>query len=245
MSQAITKHRWQLLGLVIIVAAITAAAWYSKQGVQPVQAQAGGGEPVVHQLEEADYTMVQRLRDELALTDHDLAAMACTTEQVESVMDALVTWQQTNKAQIQAFRTTELQARAALRDALYATHNVRGNKTPYQQQIAAQQVALVENASNRRTFMTAAAESLTANFSSEQQTTHGAALANQRLPRALRYIPNLDTSNLDLSKRTDAELLSQLNFVQRTAADEALAKVVANVSRVNDAAEAVMPMPES
>ena len=70
----------------------------------------------------AAWCAIQALRAELHLADDDLAQMACSEAQAETVLAALIAWYNDNRADLPARRAAARVARRALREAQQKVH---------------------------------------------------------------------------------------------------------------------------
>jgi len=65
---------------------------------------------------------IRTLRQEIGLTSHNLAAMACTQGQAEAALSSLVSWYNTNREALATRRAGLARARWELSDALQTIH---------------------------------------------------------------------------------------------------------------------------
>ncbi|MCG8508335.1 MAG: hypothetical protein MI741_03820 [Rhodospirillales bacterium] len=260
MSQAITKHRWQLLGVVVIVAAIVAAIWYSNQGVQPAAAQGGGDPPVI---DVATWYGVEHLRGELQLRTGDMASLGLTQAQSEAVLAALLQWQQTNGASLATARQTLRSAARQLREAMQRVHvgpspsrllndpEATGVVTQAQiDQTMTQLPSLIQARQNAETaygnLIGQARTAAGAGMTSEQRTLWDLAEANHGVPARYRHVSSLTTDQAAQLTARGGGIENEeqvLSFTQQQAVEATIIRSVGHFSQVQSAEEAVLPMP--
>jgi len=263
MSQAMVKHRWQLLGLTVIVIAIITPIWYSAPSVRPVQAQSGEREAPTS-LDVQTWSNVQQLRRELLLQGHDMAAMGMTQPQAEALLASLLQWEQANRQALQSARQAKLAARKQLREAMQQVHvgpsprrlleNPEGANTVTPsdiEQTMSRLPALVQAnqdaQSNVRAMLDQLMTTLEAELGSEVRSLWSLARENRGAPARYRYVPNLTNEQIEQLTRRGQGLEQEsnvLSFTQQQAIEAASGRAVGHLPQVRAAERAVLPTPE-
>jgi len=130
------------------------------------------------------------LREELALTNRDLAAMGCSRDEAVRVLGAAVQWLRGNEARLEQVRWLENSAHGEVQEALRQV-----NCGPRDEMLLAQlqslRQAMASSAQRREQLEEEFAAAVTSQLTLAQNDCWRAARANRDLPDRYRYIPNL------------------------------------------------------
>lgn len=148
------------------------------------------------------YEQVQALRQELALTNIDLASMGCTREQTEAVLEGLLAATEQQQASLTAAQTEQALAERDLRQHLSQMHTGVADASaidaiPQLRERLARTRVQVQQVKQR--IGDAATTALYAN----QQQIRQAALTNMALgvPHQYRYVPGLTQADAKALRR--------------------------------------------
>jgi hypothetical protein len=185
----------------------------------------GGQEPAANTVDPDTYCRVRELRERLCLRNEDLAAMGCTQAQAESVLEGLLNWYKTNKANLAAAAKTKGDARRTLRRAFAKIH-----MGPRDEAVIAQMPALkkavADTAITELNTVRAAVPTIDPLLSAEQKTLWSTVRANAGAPRVYRYAPGLTAQQaqvLEIALRARARRLRVVTgTTERQAAETAL-----------------------
>lgn len=203
MAKAVKRHWLSLLLIACLV--LTAAAWLvlSPSLSLPAQAQsaAGGSQEQTEQpapLSPYDHGRLQQLRNQLCLTNRDLAAMGCDQEQAEVVLEVMRNWYETNQARLAELQHTERAARQALRAALQevAAGPTEERPEPPVHEIPALQKALFSAQRDQQTGSQSAVSAIEPLLSSSQREIWRTARKNIAAPARYRHVPDLEPNQV-------------------------------------------------
>lgn len=260
---AIRRHwRAVLLNLLIVALATGSLAYFLAS--RPVTAEStaadGGGSlggsdaaaAAPRMIDPVTYSQVQQLREQLCLSNHDLAAMGCTQASAEQVLSSILAWYEQNKVVLeqndQAMLVAQSDAREAVRLMNIGPANAQHGRQ-YRQACDAAGTALQQ----RKQLLDAAIAALTPGLNGEQQAIWQAALANRSHDR-YRYVPNLTAQQVLLLEQIDRDRNrtatsaesarnSALSIQQRQAISVVFANENARSGEVRAAEENVLPKP--
>ncbi len=187
------------LGVTGVVMSVPAEARWNTQGPDKAasakQIQSGEQATAENTIDAALYSRVMRLRNEIALTNDDLAAMGLTQAQAEDVLTRLLDWVETNQPAM-------IQADNALRDARRAVVALqRRIQTGEADELEVQgfgdlyQVVADADAA-RKTLRHQAGAHAVAPAPENLRSQWAQAHANAHLPADLRHVPGLDEQRL-------------------------------------------------
>ena len=195
--------------------------------VEPQQATDTGTDPVV-------YSRVQQLRQELALTNLDLAAMGLSQAQAEGVLQRLIDWQAANEATLAAREQAQHQATGALRQA-YQKINVGPRNDRLIQQVPTLEAQVQEARQQQTQLLDGFIASESVRLDNTQQRIWAAARANPAVSSDLRYISNLDAAQVKSE---------QLSLAQRQEQQQARDNQRLAMPQVLAAEQKLLPLPE-
>ena len=249
-------------GVVLSVPAeahLTAAA--DDKSLSAKQAQPGGvsdhpqAEPAV-EIDSAVYSRVMRIRDDIALSNPDLAALGLTEAQTEDVLTRLVEWVESNQA---ALIQADNAAEAARREVALLQRRIRTGAADVQE------VATLSNLHRAVADAEAVCESLCADAGTHAlapapgsvREQWGQARDHAQLPVELRHMPTLSDQRLRalLSNNTpeaaagggtdEAVIQSGLTLLEQDACEDIRAAIQTNLPGVAAAEARALPLPAS
>ncbi len=251
MARVIRKH-WKLLLLqAVFLGAVAGLIVWGTAHSSPSIAQSPP--PESNEMDVATYTAVSRLRQELALTNADLAAMGCSQEDTQRLLSALVQWCETNKTTLKTKEVAIRQGRNQLRQ-LHRQINVGPRNERVIAEVQDLYAQLAQQVGDRRSFVEGAKAAVHAVATADQRSIHQAALANRGMPNRMRYVPDLTGEQVKairqaMSRRTtDSAAITStidqtLNLLQRSASDQALTNQRRNMPGVLAAEKNILPTP--
>ncbi len=195
------------------------------------------------------YDRIRLLRDELAVTNRDLAAMGLDQAQAQGVLGQLKGWYFTNRAALDQVERSQRQTKQALRETMRLIH-VGPRDDLLVSQVSNLKQQLASYRQQQKDLLDAAASSLTSTFTSDQrqvwETAHTNTQANA--PQRYRYAPGLSEKQIADMRGSDGPLDSGspsdlLTLDQKQALDQAHQRVRQHVSGVQKAETQVLPMP--
>ena len=250
MAAIIRRHwRFAVLNALLVAIAIGVGVRYLLKPVAQAVMTEGAGTPETpaNAVDPLTYSRVVQLRETLALTSQDLAAMGCTEEQAVAVLTSLKTWCEQNAAQWETAEQSHLSANRNLAEAVR-----RINVGPRDETILASVPTLKQSESSARQqmeeFFAGGGAVVQASFSSAQQQVWNIAKANRTAPAALRYVAGL-TEQQKSAFVIAAARGKTINAVPELAGQAAALEVVRqainnNLPGVAAAEEEILPMPD-
>ena len=196
------------------VGVLLAAAVLASAGV--VLAEPPSADPPTDAEHEAAvaWCRVRTLRQEIGLTNHDLATMACTQGQAEATLSSLVSWYNTNREALATRRAGLARARWELSDALQTIH------------IGPRDEALIARVPSLKSAVASARTNLDSLLDSAAAAACSGLSSGQRAIRAALV--------------ADSDTLSQS---QRALLDTAAANVRTHMGGVLAASHSILPLP--
>ncbi len=252
---AYVRRHWLSSVLYVFIIVLGLAVWFTPTFVsdgtinEARAQQAAEPQPVDPYL----YTRVQKLRQELALTNLNLAAMGYTEETATQILETLKTWCTANQAVLEQHRRDEVKTNDAIRRAVRqinaGTADALVNNTLYDLQHN-----LVTLYEKRKTRLDGLVSQLGGGMDAYQLRTWRSARANAGLPAQLRYVPDLSnqqrqTIHDGLTDRTSEATLTEvvdqeLTFAQKRAVDATALTAALKAHEVRKAEAAVLPTPD-
>ncbi len=198
------------------------------------------------------WSQVQALRQELCLTNTDLAAMGLSQQDAARLLQTLVDWQESHaQACEQAEREVRLTSRA-VREA-YSRIHVGPRDEVLLASLPGLKLAAQRAQAQRKQVVEAAAQAVAMQLSSQAQTIWQTARGNTDLPDQYRYAPNLSredkakllTPARRLASDRDRRDLEQsvLAGYRASAMEQARVNINANLDAVTAAEAQVLPTP--
>lgn len=250
---AYVRRHWLasvLYGLIILfgLAIFLTPTFFSENAPEAAQAQPAEPQPIDPYL----YTRVQKLRQELALTNRDLAAMGFTQESATVLLESIKTWSVSNKIAFDQNMSDEIRFKAALRET---THLINAGSPdidlahalPLLQNDLA---ALYEQGKARHDALIAQLES---GMNASQRKTWQSARKNAGLPIELRYTSDLTDQQLQairdkLHSTIQTSLSNVINDTltidQRQAISAVRVNMAERIEMISDAEDIVLPTPD-
>lgn len=253
---AYVRRQWlaSVLYVTIIVlglAIFLTPTLFSENAPEAAQAQPTELQPIDPYL----YTRVQKLRQELSLTNRDLAAMGYTEESAKLLLESLKAWAVTNNAILNQQHHDEVQAKTALRETTrlinlgLADKNMYGNISFYQNDLA-------EIHKKRKMQHDDLRAQIELGMDDNQINTWHSAIANTGLPDKFSYVPDIsDQQRKDIVRRIRDQLLKKspvdqaLNGVftlsQNQAVNAINLNIIDNIQAIREAESQVLSVPTS
>lgn len=234
-----------ILGLAIFLTPVL----FSENAPDAAQAQASEPQPIDPYL----YTRVQKLRQELSLTNRDLAAMGYTEESARLLLDNLKTWCSTNQVALDRHHRAEIKAKVALREAIRQinTSTLDDRVSDVLPGLQDDLKALHEQRQTSQDTLVAQIES---RMDTNQLKIYQSARANTGLPSQLRYAPDLTdeqrltfyTQLTDRSRRGSRSqvLADELTLSQKQGTDSVGLNTTSKARYVRNAEATVLPVPD-
>jgi len=269
---AVIKRHWMttlfasaLLLVVWLVLAMTRARQAARAADDGGSIVTGEASDEAMSLDAVSYCELREIQRRLCLTAVDLAAMGCSPEDAESILRALRSWYESNRATYRLQKQARLVAERALRlgrrqaslsKTLYATNDEIGElQLAVREAIAAQGILADDAVSVISGAMTEAQKSMWAT-----------ARQNKDNPTRYRYIPDLSDNQLmellpafcahtrqlhllSLDARTAAKIdlpaveAVVLSSAQSDAAAEAKTRIAAGVGAIRSVSAKILPCP--
>ena len=198
-------------------------------------------------LDESTYFAVDRLRNELSLTQSDLRALGCNGDTVVACLATLLDWYRTNQAVLHTARNNVL----AAKEVLYEAHCAVPRSDAWELE------ALTRDFVDARQALEAVQDQLIrvigASMTVEQRRCWAAGRGNTGLSGPLRYVPQLTDDQKIRIHSAQAEGLDLPGVIRRgdlTYRQQQTAKMIhtamsAPAAAVVLAEESVLPLPES
>jgi len=251
MATAIRRNWLQLLLTVCIL--LTAAFWFAWPTLYPQPATAQLQQET-REIDRQLYERVSSIRQELHLTNRDLAAMGCDQTTAERVLEAAKSWCESSYSQLLQQDAVVIAAERDLRQAMRQI-----NMGPRDQRVVDSLPQLREAVGNakkqRREFLATAEMQITAPLDFNARRIHETIQANAHLPGRLRYAEDLTSEQVQQLRKiardaarntlTDRQTKEQqvLQFSQSQAIDQAKANLGSRMQAVVAAEQNVLPMP--
>ncbi len=198
------------------------------------------------------WSQIQALRQELCLTNTDLAAMGLSQQDATRLLQTLVDWRESHA---QAWEQAEREVRVtnqAVRQA-YSRIHVGPRDEALVASLPALKQAAQQAQTQRKQVLEAAAQAVAMQLSSQAQTIWQTARGNTDLPEQYRYAPNLSredkakllTPARRLASDRDRRDLEQsvLAGYRASAVEQARVNINANLEAVTAAEAQVLPTP--
>ena len=198
---AMIKHHWRMVLLHLFVLSVAVAGAYYFF-VRPARAITPSTAPAItqHGLDASTKRRIASQREILCLLNRDIAAMGCTGEQAEELLETLKSW---NKEHASALALAE-QARTTVDSDLRALSR-KISMGPF---VSANASALTELrqrakvvAQTHRDLQESADAAVASRLSSNQSVVWQTAKHNRALPSQYRYVPNLNASEISLLQK--------------------------------------------
>lgn len=251
---AYVRRHWlasALYGLIITLglAVFLTPMFFSENATAEAQAQPFERQPIDPHL----YTRVQKLRQELALTNRDLAAMGHTKESATALLESLKSWCTANKGALDQHHIDEIRARAALREAIRQRNAGSANKHMVDS-LPRLQEDLAMLYEQRKARLDALIAQLESGMNGSQVKAWQGARANAGLSDHYRYVPDLSdehrqslhrisTGRTERNSRGVAGA-NKLTFSQKQAAEANRVNGASRADSIRDAEAVVLPVPE-
>jgi len=244
---ALVKRHWISVSLLVFVVALL-IGWVLRihlfAGVREALADTSETPPQQQPtMDPVDYGKVQQIRQELCLTNFDLAVMGCSQEAATNVLTALSSWYQSHRAELVTAEQSVLEKQRQLHEAV---KNV--NVGPRSEGNLAQMPTLQQNAQaatqQRNAIVESAVQALSATLTAEQNQLWLTARANAATTSHYRYVPNITQAQLKVVQSSPDPLADQvLSADQKQAFITAAANSVQFFSGVTAAEAVVLPVP--
>lgn len=221
MAKLIRSH-WAMTLWVLALIALP-VIWYTA-----VAHGEGGGEqtPEVDQISEAEHSQLMALRETLALTPRDLAALDCSNEKAAEILLALRAWMATNRGALDTADSGVIQARRALQ-AIHERIHVGPRDEMVIAGLPATVSALSAAQSQREAVYGPVIEAVGLKLSSPQSEQWSAIRANVAggLPDSVRYAGALTGEQASAVLSGSAVLGEVLSSPQEAAMEAARVKI--------------------
>jgi len=252
---AASNGHWRGIGVQVGLLAVivgTIGGSLTCWGDRPASAQLSGDTP---RMDVQVYQLTQDLREHLALTNQDLAAMGLDEAQATAVLTDLRGWVENNQGQIEARGQAVRQTQKALRDTQRSIRVGPRNETeiasvPGLQQDVANAVAA------KSSLMNGAAAAIESRLTAAQRSVWSTARENAGLPTRYRYVSGIDAAQSaqiraalsarggDAQRSRYADADATLTTGQRQAMRSAHEKQQLRLGDVRRAEQEVLPLPE-
>lgn len=249
----IHRHRFQLILSLAVVFLMAGALWHTQRQNQPRQVRAAAAQQQQETLDAATYTAVQSLRDDLALTDRDLAAMGLDEQAASTLLLALLQWHEQNTWQIQNAEQAQQAARRELAAAMRKI-NIGPRNESLIMSVPSLRNAVTSADDQYALLIESAGQAVSNLLNSEQAAIWSTARNNRDHPIRYRYAPNLSSEQagalvdvMRLARRSDRSFAqaeqSKLTSTQTNAMLAATARIEQHMAGVVAARDAVLPAP--
>lgn len=243
-----------LFGLAIVLTPILVSDKAIKEALAQVEPTTTEPEPIDPYL----YTRVQQLRQELSLTNFDLAAMGCDEESATQILESLKSWCRTNQATLDQNHRDTLQAKATIREAIRQINigpapGSEPNST-IARSLPGLQKDLVNLLEQRKSTLDGLAAQIETTMDTSKRHIWQSARANVGMPTQLRYVPDLSDEQRQtihnlLTERAPQESIAnvgadELTWSQKQAADAAGTNLAIHNRDLRNAEAAVLPIPD-
>ncbi len=257
MAKVIQRH-WKLLFLqVVFMGAIASLiVWHTARPDQATAQIPVPGSPETPGdlgMDVGTYQAVKQLRQQLALTSADLAAMGCSQGDAKRLLGTLVQWYEANQASLRAQDTAINQNRNQLR-RLQRKIKVGPRDEGVIAEARELHEQLAQQINDRRSFIVGAKDTAYTVITADQRSIHEVALANRGVPNRFRYVPDLTDEQMAkihqaLARKTidntaATRVVEQaLNMLQQSTRTQALTNQRQQMQGVLAAERAVLPIP--
>jgi hypothetical protein len=204
---AIRKH-WKLavLNVLLIVGMLGILTWYMVRSGSPVATaqsvssgwSSGTASPPANSPTPTDpivYARIETLRQRIALSNMDLAAMGCSQAQASSVFSTLLTWYQANQGTWSQAEQNETSARNDLQET-WRLINVGPKDDNVLSQLPTKQQNITTAVSARQQVEQTAANAVAGVLTSSQNTLWMTIQANAAVPDVYRFAPSLSAQQV-------------------------------------------------
>lgn len=188
------KRHWLAMSLSLF-GALALAMVLSHLIPDRVRATPAAPQAVAAPLDPLKFGRLQRLRDELALTGRDLAAMGCARADAEGVLTALSTWYDLNSGALDQSESAESQAMRDLQEAVTKVNLGPRDETLLSRLPALQQAVSAARV-GRQQLAASAATAVSPRLGPAQAQVWATARANAAYPERYRYASNLDPAKM-------------------------------------------------
>lgn len=229
---------------VTVLAVVLSPTVFPEEALQHAYAQTEEPQP----LDPYVYTHIKALREEIALTTRDLAAMGCTQESATILLESLKTWHDAHADTLAQLERNEMNIRATLRDV------ARGNVDLADSAVAELQQSLADLYESRKATISDLVSRLETSMSTQQRSIWKAARENAGLPDQVRYAPGLTDAQRQtirsLATRRVKDSISRenlygcLDLAQKQSIDVARANSEAGLQLIRIAEAIVLPNPQ-
>jgi hypothetical protein len=195
MAKIIKRYWWlALLQVVLIAFAASFLIYRTLHQPEVAQARPDAPPPSTQPLDRLTYSRVRQLREQLALTNADLASVGCNQASAQDVLNALLTWYQQNASDWTEKESTLRSSMNALGETQRLIRVGPANEALVTR--LASQKQTLETANTAWTqFIEGAATSARSKLSAEQIAVWTIARANLRSPSRYRYVSGVAEAN--------------------------------------------------
>lgn len=227
----------RLTALAVVVVGAVLTGWLTLDPTTPaLQAQTRVERATAYEpMSETDFLRLQQLREDLALTQLDLAAMGLDRTGAEAALARLRSWYEANKGRLDEARHAEGLAEAKLHRAQREIHLGRADAATTRSIPLLRDALLKAKASHSRVCLEAA-ETCVAQTSITARERWAAARANAGRTLAMRFVPELEA---------EVRTTDRMSYSQKQANEAAWASARVRMDDVAAAEMAVLPLPET
>lgn len=253
---ALVRRHWKLALLNVLLLCLAVAALIYKLGIsqqRTVGATTGPTVATSGQLDLPSYSQISSIREELCLTNRDLAAMGCNGSTARALFSALLSWYRQSQPAINQAIQSEVTAQANLRDVIRRIQVGPCDESALSQ-VSSLRTAVASATTNRQALVGQASDLIQQKLNNGQSTIWRSAKSNQNLPEQYRYTPDLSATEsqslLQLVRGTQFSTGGRsvddstiITTARRSAMASAQASVEANLSAVAAAEQEILPTP--